>query len=70
MGESSTHFIKRKHPLLYAILDMAFHRVTTSILVALSIGLGSCNYANHGNLAQKVQGLASVQTNIVNYIAP
>jgi hypothetical protein len=70
--ESATAFLRRKHPVLKAAMDYGFALISKELrfIVVMFIMSGAFTFSScrHSNLEKKVEGLATVQTNIIQYI--
>jgi hypothetical protein len=72
--ESATSFLRRRYPLVKAVMDYGFGLISKEfrfILILLIMGSGfTFNSCRHNDLATKVQNEAMTLTNVIQYIGP
>jgi hypothetical protein len=70
--ESATAFLRKKHPVIKAVLDYSFNLLSKEIrfiVVLIIMGSGfTFNSCRHNELATKVQSEAVTLTNVIQYI--
>lgn len=72
--ESATSFLRRKHPVVKAVLDYSFGLISKEIRFIVTMlvvsGAFTFNSCRHEKLVEKVNQDAATLTNVIEYIAP
>ena len=63
MRGGSTTFLRKRHPVILAVIDVVCHRISTAVAIILLGGGFTFNSCRHAELAKKVEVAATVATN-------